>query len=1021
MAGLPVRASKQAGAVRAAGVPPRAPSGRPPPPDEPAAGPSGNGAGLGGWSRRSSLDGVDSLLQARAAAGGGDGDGETAGEEAAAQQVLLDEAALPRSRLDMLQRSKSCGSELMRPARRSGDGESKPPTRPSSAQLKLAVARGMAAVAEEGLTIGDAHDNILAGMRVAGRLLADHALARVNKEEPPEPLGESLTSQVEGYISDMMHAGRRMAASTLQEVDSEVDSVHQAGVSEGAAAGAAMEAGAPGVGMVGGSSLGWEAATLGTVSGTSSSSDSGIFAEEPEEAAEEDGEGVGGAAGDAGGRPWSASSGASDRTPTPLLDASYRWEVAPLGAAWAEAEHSVAALVGAARDSYGTASRAILDHMYGRLEEQARLAVAPLGGWDSPELAATGASEGGGGGKLVVGPAKGGKGGKRRPRSAARGGDVRLIGAQVGDYRCAAVCGGTVWLADRGGRIEVRSKAWGGAKGSKSAQAPLHTIPAEMDNLVWCMLPVGGRVWVGQEVGPLRVYSMASFELERVLTWHQGGVPCIAATNTGTMHAQRRVFTGSLDFSIVAWNATTCKKEHVIVGHSNGVRCLMVLGSTLWSGSDDHTIRVWDILNAQAAPECIATLEGHTAGVLSLVVAGQGVWSGSADGTIREWSVTGSRLCLRRVENTDRISVLVPMGLNHVWACGQEPSVTVWDTEHMLPVHQLSGHEKWVNMLVKVEHTETRLLWSASMSDRTLRAWEHKNCIDSTEAANVNELSAANEVMGELAQEAALEVGRAADAHLEQLETVAMDATMLADQRQAELEALREQVVDLVQANADAAEREGSLEADLAATRAELAELRERVNVERADNRGLRGDNEALQAEVERLSEAAAAAAARAATAEAEAAAALEELSSLRAAAGEVEEANGATADEAAALRAEAAELRGQLEDLSAQLGEASESAGRLEVERDDALGREEAMRQKYRQLDIFKLDVIARELKRLEGRVKLVRDEAGTLGALAKAAAGGQARQREQLGQLSQRVGTELDGCRGLVRDVIN
>lgn len=80
----------------------------------------------------------------------------------------------------------------------------------------------------------------------------------------------------------------------------------------------------------------------------------------------------------------------------------------------------------------------------------------------------------------------------------------------------------------------------------------------------------------------------------------------------------------------------------------------------------------------------------------------------------------------------------------------------------------------------------------------------------------MNELSAANEVladaaaglrreldasqvMGELAQEAALEVGRAADAHLEQLETVAMDATMLADQRQAELEALREQVVDLVQ------------------------------------------------------------------------------------------------------------------------------------------------------------------------------------------------------------------------------
>jgi hypothetical protein len=108
-----------------------------------------------------------------------------------AAQVLLDEAALPLSRLEMLPRSKSCGSELLRPEReRAGIGAAEcgpsgAMSRPSSAQLKLAVARGMAAVAEAGLTCGDAHDNILAGMRVAGRLLAEHALSRVDKVQPP--------------------------------------------------------------------------------------------------------------------------------------------------------------------------------------------------------------------------------------------------------------------------------------------------------------------------------------------------------------------------------------------------------------------------------------------------------------------------------------------------------------------------------------------------------------------------------------------------------------------------------------------------------------------------------------------------------------------------------------------------------------------------------------------------------------------------------------------------------------------
>ena len=45
-----------------------------------------------------------------------------------------------------------------------------------------------------------------------------------------------------------------------------------------------------------------------------------------------------------------------------------------------------------------------------------------------------------------------------------------------------------------------------------------------------------------------------------------------------------------------------------MTGHSNGVRCLLALGDTLWSGSDDHTIRIWPVSPVQERPDRVASL-----------------------------------------------------------------------------------------------------------------------------------------------------------------------------------------------------------------------------------------------------------------------------------------------------------------------------------------------------------------------------------------------------------------------------
>ena len=73
---------------------------------------------------------------------------------------------------------------------------------------------------------------------------------------------------------------------------------------------------------------------------------------------------------------------------------------------------------------------------------------------------------------------------------------------------------------------------------------------------------------------------------------------------------------------------------HVLAGHKSYVTSLQLSadGRTLYSGSVDDTIKVWD-LHAAGGAECTATLTGHTSDVKSLQLSADGrtLYSGSDD------------------------------------------------------------------------------------------------------------------------------------------------------------------------------------------------------------------------------------------------------------------------------------------------------------------------------------------------------------------------------------------------------
>ena len=71
--------------------------------------------------------------------------------------------------------------------------------------------------------------------------------------------------------------------------------------------------------------------------------------------------------------------------------------------------------------------------------------------------------------------------------------------------------------------------------------------------------------------------------------------------------------------------------------------CVSADGSRLFSGSDDSTIKVWDV----ATGACVQTLEGHENSVSSVCVSADGsrLFSGSHDDTIKVWDIPVAQPC----------------------------------------------------------------------------------------------------------------------------------------------------------------------------------------------------------------------------------------------------------------------------------------------------------------------------------------------------------------------------------------
>jgi WD40 repeat protein len=194
---------------------------------------------------------------------------------------------------------------------------------------------------------------------------------------------------------------------------------------------------------------------------------------------------------------------------------------------------------------------------------------------------------------------------------------------------------------------------------------------------------------------------------------------CAGILFSPAQSAFRRFFSSHafVDFEIrtqllYEWSACI----HPLEGHSGSVNSVVFSpdGSRVASGSDDNTVRVWDVQTGQ----CQHTLEGHSGRVNSVVFSPDGsrVASGSSDNTVRVWDIASTEEILCYNSGTYPMTINFSDGSTKIVVNGASlsiPSQTSFprakagsaQSRLNMPISKLAINDDWVTL------SSERILW----------------------------------------------------------------------------------------------------------------------------------------------------------------------------------------------------------------------------------------------------------------------------------------------------------------------
>ncbi|GIW82501.1 MAG: hypothetical protein KatS3mg105_4308 [Gemmatales bacterium] len=138
--------------------------------------------------------------------------------------------------------------------------------------------------------------------------------------------------------------------------------------------------------------------------------------------------------------------------------------------------------------------------------------------------------------------------------------------------------------------------------------------------------------------------------------------------------------------------------DRPFAGHRGHILCVDFSSDGRWaaSGSEDHSVRIWDVTSGRE----VRPIAGHREEVLAVAFSKDNRYllTGSADRTMRMWSTASGREVQRFVGHTERVSAVAfsPDG-RYAVSGSWDQAVSIWDVKTGKELHRLNGHTSYVS------------------------------------------------------------------------------------------------------------------------------------------------------------------------------------------------------------------------------------------------------------------------------------------------------------------------------------